>query len=59
MGNKKLEAKAELFKDSDLNINKKLLKTFEESKYKWNEKEINDRQRELAEFAYDLVWKFK
>ncbi|MEK7128793.1 MAG: DUF262 domain-containing HNH endonuclease family protein [Patescibacteria group bacterium] len=59
MGNKKLKAKAELFKDSDLNINKKLLEKFEELKYKWSEKEINGRQRELAEFAYDVVWKFK
>jgi hypothetical protein len=26
--------------------------------YKWTEKEIRERQRRLAEYAYDVVWKF-
>jgi len=59
VGNKPLKEKAKLFTGSDLNINRELLKKFEALKYKWGEKEINDRQRELAEFAYDVVWKFK
>ena len=58
VGNKPLKEKAKLFTGSDLNINRELLKKFEALKYKWGEKEINDRQRELAEFAYDVVWKF-
>ncbi len=58
MGNKVLEEKAKLFGDSDLNLNKKLLDKFKELDYKWDEKEIEIRQRELAEFAYDVVWKF-
>jgi len=59
MGNKQLRGKAKLFKDSKLNINKELLERFKLLKYKWGEKEINERQKELAEFAYDVVWKFK
>jgi len=59
MGNKPLREKIKLFKNSKLSTNKKLVKTFKLLKYKWGEKEINERQRELAEFAYDTVWKFK
>jgi uncharacterized protein with ParB-like and HNH nuclease domain len=59
MGNKELKEKVKLFKDSDLNINKDLLLKFEDLKYEWGEKEISNRQRELAEYAYDVVWKFK
>ena len=59
MGNKPLKEKAKLFKDSKLNINKELLEKFRLLKYKWNEKEIEKRQREIAEYAYDVVWKFK
>ncbi|MDP3014956.1 MAG: DUF262 domain-containing HNH endonuclease family protein [bacterium] len=59
MGNKPLKKKVELFKESELNINNELVKKFEVLKYKWGEKEIIDRQKELAKFAYDVVWKFK
>lgn len=59
MGNKTLKNKIELFKDTKLDINKELLEKFELLKYKWGEKEINERQKELAEYAYDVVWKFK
>lgn len=59
MGNKPLKEKAKLFKDSKLNINKELLEKFKSLKYKWNEKEIEKRQKEIAEYAYDIVWKFK
>lgn len=59
IGNKKLKEKVKLFGDSKLNINHELMEKFELLKYKWNENEINNRQRELAEFAYDVVWKFK
>lgn len=59
MGNKPLKEKAKLFKDSKLNLNKELLEKFKLLKYKWNEKEIEKRQREIAEYAYDVVWKFK
>lgn len=59
MGNKPLKEKAKLFKDSKLNLNKELLEKFKLLKYKWNEKEIEKRQREIAEYAYDIVWKFK
>ena len=59
MGNKPLKEKVKLFKDSKLNVNKELLEKFKLLKYKWNEEEIEKRQREIAEYAYDVVWKFK
>lgn len=59
MGNKPLKEKAELFKKSKLNINQELVTKFKQLQYKWSEKAINDRQKELAEFAYDVVWKFR
>jgi len=59
MGNKPLKEKAKLFNASKLNINKDLFKGFVGSKYKWGEVEIAERQKELAEYAYDHVWKFK
>jgi len=59
MGNKPLKKKVKLFKESKLNINEELLKKFKILGYEWDEKEINKRQKELAEFAYDVVWKFK
>ena len=59
MGNKALKEKVKLFKDSKLNINKELMEKFKSLKYKWGEKEIEKRQREIAEYAYDVVWKFK
>ena len=59
MGNKPLKEKVKLFRESKLNINKELLEKFKKIKYKWNEAEIKNRQKELAEYAYDIVWKFK
>lgn len=59
MGNKPLKEKTALFEESRLNINKELVDKFKTSQYTWGEKEINARQKELAEFAYDVVWKFR
>lgn len=59
MGNKSLKGKSELFEKSQLSINKDLLEKFKNLNYKWGEKEINERQKELAEYAYNYVWKFK
>jgi uncharacterized protein with ParB-like and HNH nuclease domain len=58
MENKPLKEKAVLIKDSDLNLNKNLLEKFDRLKYRWGKEEIKDRQKELAEFAYNKVWKF-
>ncbi|MFA4818644.1 MAG: DUF262 domain-containing protein [Patescibacteria group bacterium] len=58
VGNKKLQEKVGEFRRSDLEINKKLIKEFEKLNYKWGEKEIRERQEELADLAYDVVWKF-
>ncbi len=59
MGNKPLKEKLKFFKLSKLNINKELVERFETLQCKWDEEEINKYQRELAEYAYDHVWKFK
>jgi len=58
MGNKPLKEKVQVFKDTKLDINRELLERFKQLKYRWTEKDINERQKELAEFAYDFVWKF-
>lgn len=58
-GKKQLKEKVKLYKESELIINKEFLVRFKKLKYKWTENEINERQRELAEFAYDVVWKYK
>jgi uncharacterized protein with ParB-like and HNH nuclease domain len=59
VGNKKLREKIDEFKRSDLEINKKLVKEFEELKCRWGEKEIIERQEKLADLAYEVVWKFR
>lgn len=59
IGNKPLEEKAEEFKKSKLEIVKELLEQWKENKYKWTEEEIVDRQKKIAEYAYDVVWKFE
>ena len=59
MGNKRLNQKIKIFKESKLNINKDLLKRFKLLNYAWGEHEIEDRQKELAAYAYDRVWRFK
>jgi len=58
MGNKKLKDKIKFFNTSTLNINKELVEKFKKLKFKWEEKQINERQNEIAAFAYDEVWKF-
>ncbi|MDO8513466.1 MAG: DUF262 domain-containing HNH endonuclease family protein [bacterium] len=57
MQNKKLKDKLTEFSNSKLTINKELLNKFEKSNYAWDEKEIKTYQKELAEYAYNLVWK--
>ena len=59
MGNKPLKEKLEIFKDTKLAINTELLSKFKQLDYVWEEKEIADRQVDLAEYSYDLVWKIK
>lgn len=58
MGNKPLKEKMGIFKDTKLDINKELIEEFESLNYKWGEEEINERQKRLAEYAYDVVWKY-
>lgn len=59
MGNMKLKDKVDLFNESKLNINIELVKKFKRLNFKWGKEEIDSRQKKLAEFAYDVVWKFK
>ena len=56
MGNQALEEKLDWLKKSKLHINQELVKRVELNN-KWGKKEIDDRQREIAEFAHDVVWK--
>jgi uncharacterized protein with ParB-like and HNH nuclease domain len=56
MGNQSLKNKIAWIKKSKLHINKELVKKIK-SNGKWGQKEIADRQREIAEFAHDFVWK--
>ena len=55
---KNAEEKAKEFEKSKLEIVKELREEWGKNKYKWTEKDIIDRQRKLAEYAYDVVWKF-
>lgn len=59
IGNKPLKEKAKEFEKSKLEIVKELRDYWEDKKYKWTEEDIIDRQRKLAEYAYDVVWKFE
>jgi len=56
MGNQSLEKKLDWFKKSTLRLNKELVNKIEISK-RWGREEIDDRQREIAEFAHDVVWR--
>ncbi len=57
MGNQPLEEKMTLLGTSKLHINKELTVKIEENNNKWDKEDIANRQRELAEFAHDTVWR--
>lgn len=59
IGNKILKDKMAEFKTSELAMNMDLINEFEKRNYEWTEYSIKERQKKLAEFAYDIVWKFK
>lgn len=56
MGNLPLSEKISWIKKSTLHLNQELVKNLETTG-KWDKKGIEDRQRKLAEFAHDVVWK--
>ena len=58
IGNKPLKEKTEEFKKTKLKLNEELLKQWKDTDYKWTKAEIEARQKKLAEYAYDVVWKF-
>lgn len=58
IGNKPLKEKIKEFEKTKLVINEELIKQWKSMDYKWTEEEIRERQRRLAEYAYDVVWKF-
>ncbi|HPS21694.1 MAG TPA: DUF262 domain-containing HNH endonuclease family protein [Candidatus Paceibacterota bacterium] len=58
IGNKPLEQKVKEFEKTKLKINEELIKQWKSTEYNWTEKEILDRQKALAEYAYEVVWKF-
>lgn len=59
MQNKKLKDKLPEFNNSKLTINKELIEKFKNMNYIWGEKEIREYQKQLAEYAYDVVWKIR
>lgn len=56
MGNQSLIKKVEWYKQSKLHINKELVERIVKID-SWTEEQIKNRQREMAEFAHDVVWK--
>jgi hypothetical protein len=57
-GNKKIQEKMEILLNSELPINKKLVEEVKNYNYNWDEDCIYKRQEQLAEIAWDPVWKF-
>ena len=57
MGNQPLKEKIVWLKKSKLHINKELVEKIKQNKKKWGKEEIANRQREIAEFAHDVIWK--
>jgi uncharacterized protein with ParB-like and HNH nuclease domain len=57
MQNKTLKNKLDEFQNSKLTINKELVNRFQKLNYNWAEADIKKYQQELAEYAYDVVWK--
>lgn len=58
IGNKPLKEKTEEFNKTKLKLNEELLKQWKDTDYMWTKAEIDARQKELAEYAYDVVWNF-
>ncbi|MGD0878457.1 MAG: DUF262 domain-containing HNH endonuclease family protein [Anaerolineales bacterium] len=44
---------------SKLGVTQKLVKLIKDSSYSWGEEQINIRQAELAELAYEIIWKIQ
>lgn len=56
--NKIIKEKMEVLVGSELPLNKKLVEDVRNNNYLWDEDFIYKRQGELAELAWDAVWKF-
>mgnify|MGYP003780392609 CR=1 FL=1 len=56
-GNRSLSKKLELLRLSQLPITKKIVEDIQNQGNTWNNESIIERQRSLAELAYDKVWK--
>lgn len=54
-----ISEKLKQFENSKLGITQNLVQFIKESKGIWCEKQINIRQAELAELAYDKIWKIE
>ncbi len=57
LANKPISEKLGGLKGSQLAITKKLVEKFEANDCSWSDKEIEERQEELAKIAYEVVWK--
>jgi len=56
--NKKMQEKVDILKTSSLPINKRLVEEIIANNYKWDEDFVNKKQEQLAETAWEVVWKF-
>ena len=57
-GNKKMQEKVDILTNSRLPINERLVEEIRANNYQWDEDVINKRQEQLAETAWETVWKF-
>ena len=57
-GNKNMQEKIEVLTTSRLPINRRLVEEIVANNYQWDEDVINKRQEQLAETAWETVWKF-
>lgn len=59
VGNKSIKNKVKILKEeSEVTITGEIIDRIVKLSYKWGEKEILERQNELAELAYNKVWSF-
>ena len=54
--NQVIKEKISLYEKSELPITKELVKTLKKDKLAWEEKQILERQKEMAKIAYGKIW---
>jgi uncharacterized protein with ParB-like and HNH nuclease domain len=57
-GNKSAKQKADILAKSDILITKEVVKIIKENNFAWDQNSISQRQDELADLSYNLVWNY-